>query len=63
MVLQLKLQYKNIIHQKGVCIQGTGITPDYEIELPEQYLYVNTIPEEEDTQLQKALDVVKQEMK
>ena len=25
---------------KGVCIQGTGIAPDYEVELPEEYWYM-----------------------
>jgi len=33
------------------------------VELPEEYQYSVSIPEEKDTQLQKALDVVKQEMK
>lgn len=59
----IKITIQKYYTPKGVCIQGTGITPDYEVELPEQYLYVNTVPEEEDTQLQKALDVIKQEMK
>ncbi len=59
----IKITIQKYYTPKGVCIQGTGITPNYEVELPEQYLYVNTVPEEEDTQLQKALDVIKQEIK
>lgn len=39
---------------------GVGITPDYVIELPQgyQYVAVSNIPQEEDTQMQKALAVL-----
>lgn len=59
----LKITIQKYYTPKGICIQGTGITPDYEVELPEEYQYTITVPEEEDTQLQKALDVIKQEIK
>ena len=40
-----------------VCIQGTGITPDHIVELPEGLTYYNipSIPYESDTQLQAAV--------
>ena len=40
-----------------VCIQGTGITPDYIVELPEDLTYysIPSIPYEDDTQLQAAV--------
>ena len=41
----------------GVCIQGTGITPDHTVELPEGLTYysIPSIPYESDTQLQAAV--------
>ena len=41
----------------GVCIQGTGITPDHIVELPEGLTYysIPSIPYESDTQLQAAV--------
>lgn len=46
---------------KGVCIHGIGIEPDYTVELSEKYQdkYVTEIPKEEDTQYQKALELLK----
>ena len=40
-----------------MCIQGTGITPDVEVELPEDVVYyaIYDIPYEQDTQLQAAV--------
>ncbi len=45
----------------GVCIQGTGITPDHVVELPEDLTYYNipSIPYESDTQLQAAVEYLK----
>ena len=42
----------------GVCIQGTGITPDHIVELPEGLTYysIPSIPYESDTQLQAAVE-------
>lgn len=44
-----------------VCIQGTGITPDHIVELPEGLTYYNipSIPYESDTQLQAAVEHLK----
>lgn len=42
----------------GTSIHGVGITPDYEVELPEEYVQQTNIPAEADTQLQKAVEVL-----
>lgn len=44
-----------------ICIHGTGIVPDYEVELPEDVAYygVYDIPYEQDTQLQAAVEYLK----
>ncbi len=45
----------------GVCIHGVGIEPDYEVSLPEQYQdgYASEVPRGEDTQLNKALELLR----
>ena len=45
----------------GVCIHGVGIAPDYEVKLPEEYkdYYASSVPHQDDTQLQKALEILK----
>ncbi len=45
----------------GVCIHGIGIEPDIEVALPEKYSgeYAATVPHEEDTQLQKAIETLR----
>jgi carboxyl-terminal processing protease len=44
-----------------VCIQGTGITPDHVVELPEGLTYysIPSIPYESDTQLQAAVEYLR----
>ena len=59
----LKITIQKYYTPKGVCIQGEGITPDYIMELPEEYKYSVRIPEEEDTQLKKAVDVILEGLK
>lgn len=59
----LKITIQKYYTPKGVCIQGTGITPDYEVQLPEEYWYTVVVPEEGDTQLQKAIEIVKEGIK
>lgn len=59
----LKITIQKYYTPKGVCIQGTGITPDYVVELPEEYQYTMMVPEEKDTQLQKAVDVILEQLK
>ncbi len=45
---------------KGRCIHGTGIQPDVEVELSEELQKKPVLTYEEDSQLQKAVEVVKQ---
>ena len=43
----------------GENIHGVGITPDFEVKLPEEYVGKSDIPFKKDTQLQKAIEVVR----
>ncbi len=47
----------------GVCIHGEGIEPDVTVELGEEYegVYASMLSRDEDTQLQKALEIIKQQ--
>ena len=56
----LKITIQKYYTPKGVCIQGTGITPDYVVELSDDVKYQLNIPEEQDTQLKKAIEVINQ---
>lgn len=50
----------------GTSIHGVGITPDEVVELPEEYAEVwevSAIPEEEDTQLARAKEVLERKMR
>ena len=42
----------------GVCIHGTGIEPDVDVDVSEEYkdYYASQIPKEDDTQLKKAIE-------
>jgi carboxyl-terminal processing protease len=46
----------------GECIHGVGIAPDYEVALPEKYdgYYASEVPREDDTQLNKAIELLTQ---
>ncbi len=46
-----------------VCIDGIGIEPDYEVELPLELLLKPKLEDSEDPQLQKAIEVIKEEIK
>ncbi len=46
----------------GVCIHGEGITPDVTVELPEGQSAA-TVSLSEDTQLQKGIEILKEELK
>lgn len=46
----------------GVCIHGTGIEPDYKIEMPEELKNTVGVPYEQDVQLQKAVEVLMEQM-
>ncbi|MGL4791276.1 MAG: S41 family peptidase [Anaerotignaceae bacterium] len=54
----LKVTIQKYYTPKGVCIQGTGITPDYEVDLPESDLPI-VARSEDDTQYKKAVEVIK----
>ena len=43
----------------GNNIHGTGIEPDIQIDLTEEQKQMSEIPEEEDMQLQTALEVIR----
>ena len=51
-----KFTTKRWLTPNGDCVDGIGITPDYEIELSEEYLRNNI--DENDNQLQKAIEVI-----
>ncbi len=59
----LKLTTAKYFTPSGVCIQGIGIDPDYEVSLPTETLTRGRLEESEDTQLQKAIEVIRSEMK
>lgn len=45
----------------GISIDGVGIEPDYEVEIPVELMLKPRLEEEEDLQLQKAIEVIKKE--
>ncbi|AEV67221.1 S41 family peptidase [Acetivibrio clariflavus] len=57
----LKVTIARYFTPSGVCIQDVGIEPHIKVELPEKYrnVAVSQIPKEEDNQLQKAIEVIK----
>lgn len=58
----LKVTIARYYTPSGVCIQGEGIKPDIEVKLPDKYkdTSVAAIPREDDLQLQKAIEVLKE---
>lgn len=57
----LKVTVARYFTPSGECIQGKGIQPDITVELPEKYnqIPVSQIPKTEDTQLKKAIEIIK----
>lgn len=57
----LKVTIARYFTPSGVCIQGIGIQPTVAVELPEKYktLPVSQVPREDDTQLKKAMEILK----
>lgn len=48
---------------KGISLDGIGVTPDYPVEMDEEAyyaLYLGTLSEEDDTQMQKAIEILKE---
>lgn len=58
----IKLTISKYFTPKGRNIHGTGIVPDVEVELSEDLRKMVTIPHDEDNQLQKAIEVLKEKM-
>lgn len=58
----LKVTVARYFTPSGKCIQGIGISPDIEIDVPDKYKdsAVSDIPREEDVQLDKALEYLKE---
>lgn len=54
----VKLTIAKYYTPDGICIDGIGIEPDYVVELPDGIDYTN-LNDENDTQLKKAVEVVK----
>ncbi|MGL4363340.1 MAG: S41 family peptidase [Cellulosilyticaceae bacterium] len=59
----IKVTTSQYFTPSGVCIQGTGIEPDYKVTLPKELMVKAKIEYEEDTQLHKAEEVIKQKIK
>lgn len=57
----LKLTTMYYYTPSGVCIQGTGISPDIEVSLPEEArdIPISRLNYDADTQLQKAVEILK----
>lgn len=54
----LKITIQKYYTPKGVCIHGEGLMPDYEVYLPDEYESFSVIPREDDTQLEKAIEIL-----
>ena len=57
----LKVTIARYFTPSGVCIHGEGIKPDIEVKLDDKYnnTSISAIPREDDLQLQKAIEVLK----
>ena len=58
----VKLTVSRYYTPNGVCIHGTGITPDVEVELAEEVRNLVVIPQEDDNQLQEAIETVREQI-
>lgn len=59
----IKITTEKYYTPNGVCIQGEGITPDYVVELPEEASMQYYVDREMDTQLDKAIEIIKSDIK
>lgn len=59
----VKVTVSQYFTPRGVCIHGTGVTPDIEVELDEALLQKVVIEHDEDNQLQEAIRHLMEEMK
>ena len=58
----VKLTVSRYYTPNGVCIHGTGITPDVEVELAEEVRNLVVIPQEDANQLQEAIETVREQI-
>lgn len=58
----LKVTTSQYFTPSGVCIQGTGIEPHYRVELPAELMIKPKLEYNEDSQLQKAIEVLLEEI-
>lgn len=58
-----KITIEDYYTPSGRSIHKLGVTPDVEIDLPDDLKKLVTIPHDEDTQLQKAIEVLKKQVK
>lgn len=56
----IKVTISRYYSPNGICIHGTGVTPDYVVELPEEQAKELVSLREKDDQLEKAIEVVKE---
>ena len=59
----VKITVAQYFTPRGVCIHGTGVVPDVEVELNEELLQKVVIEHDEDNQLQAAIKHLSEEMK
>ena len=59
----VKVTISRYFTPRGVCIHGTGVTPNVEVELDEELKQKVVITHEEDNQLQSALTVLRSKIK
>ena len=58
----IKLTVAKYYTPNGICIHGTGIEPDVTVELPDSLKNPLNITKKQDTQLKKAIEVLKEKM-
>jgi len=58
----VKLTISKYFTPKGRNIHGTGIVPDVEVELEEELKQMATVPLDKDNQLQKAVEILKEQL-
>ena len=59
----VKITISKYYTPKGICIHGTGVTPDIEVELNDELKQMVVIPHDQDNQLVKAVEILLKEIK
>ena len=58
----MKITIEDYYLPSGKSIHKVGVNPDVEIDLPDELKTYVTIPEDEDVQLQKAIEILKEQL-